>query len=220
MKDPMAFLLWVKGPAFDMALAVFIIGILLRILEIFLPGRAPNFAEPRGGEWGPGFRTIFSRSVADSGTFQRAAFNVIVGYIWHLGFLVALLLFVPHIAVFSSLSGMSWPGLPNPVVDGVTVITLGALLAMLLHRLRHPVMRFLSTFEDYLTWAVVFAVVFSGYLAYHRMIDPYPLALGIHLLMVEGLLILFPFTKLMHAITFLFSRWYTGAIAGRKGVES
>jgi len=31
-------------------------------------------------------------------------------------------------------------------------------------------------------------------------------------------LVVFPFTKLMHALTFAVSRWYNGAIAGRKGV--
>jgi nitrate reductase gamma subunit len=60
----------------------------------------------------------------------------------------------------------------------------------------------------------------TGYLAYHRMLNPYPLVLGIHILSVELLMVVFPFTKLMHALTFLIARWYNGAIAGRKGVQS
>jgi nitrate reductase gamma subunit len=220
MSNSMDFLLWVRGPALDWALTIFVIGVFLRFLEIFLLGRAPNYAEPRQGEVAPGLRTLFRRFVADPGTFKRSSFNVIVGYIWHIGFLVALLLFVPHIELFKSATGLSWPGLPNPVVDSVAAVTLVALVAMLLHRLRHPVMRHISTFEDYLVWAVTFLPLLTGYLAYHRLVNPYPLILGIHILTVELFLVVFPFTKLMHALTAFVARWFNGATFGRKGVES
>ncbi len=220
MSNPMDFLLWVRGPAFDVALAVFVIGMLVRLLEIFILGRRPNYAEARGGEWLPGLRTIVTRSVADPGTFKRAPFNVIVGWIWHVGFLIALLLFIPHIELIDKTLGVSWPGLPNPVVDAVSAVTIVALIAILIHRVRQPVMRFLSTFDDYLAWTVTLLPLVTGYIAYHRLIDPYPLAMGIHILSVELLLILFPFTKLTHAVTALIARWYNGAIFGRKGVQS
>ena len=106
------------------------------------------------------------------------------------------------------------------MVDAISAVTIVTLLALLVHRLSHPVLRHLSGFEDYLVWALTLLPLVTGYLAYHRMIDPYPLALGLHILSVELLLILFPFTKLMHAITVFFARWYNGAISGRKGVQS
>jgi nitrate reductase gamma subunit len=177
--------------------------VLLRLLEIFLLGRAHNYAEARQGEVGPALRTLFRRFSTDSGTFKRAPFNVIVGYIWHVGFLAALLLFVPHIELFSSITGLRWPGLPNPVVDAITAVTIVALVAMLVHRLRQPVMRHISTPE-----------------AYHRLVNPYPLILGLHILSVEAFLVVFPFTKLMHAFTAFIARWYTGASFGRRGIES
>jgi nitrate reductase gamma subunit len=37
---------------------------------------------------------------------------------------------------------------------------------------------------------------------------------------VELLMVVFPFTKLMHVFTILFARWYNGAMAGRRGVKS
>ena len=216
----MDFLLWVRGPALDWALAIFVIGVFLRFLEIFLLGRAHNYAEARQGEFAPGMRTVIRRFGTDSGTFKRSGFNIIVGYIWHVGFLVVLLLFVPHIELFGSVLGLSWPGLPNPVVDSVSAITIVALIAMLLHRLRQPVMRHISTFEDYLVWAVTILPLVTGYLAYHRLVNPYPLILGVHILSVELFLIVFPFTKLMHALTAFVARWFNGATFGRKGVES
>ncbi|MEY6433310.1 hypothetical protein ABC977_12945 [Thioalkalicoccus limnaeus] len=220
MIDSVDFLLWVKGPMFNIALAIFALGVTIRLVEIFVLGRKPNYAEARGGEWGPGLRTMVTRSVADPGTFQRAPFDVLVGWIWHVGFLIALLLFIPHIELIKSLLGVGWPGLPNPVVDAVTAVTLVALVATLIHRLRHPVKRHLSTFEDYLIWTVTFLPLITGYLAYHRLIDPYPLALGLHILSAQIFLIVLPFTKLTHMFTAFIARWYNGAIFGRKGVSS
>ncbi|EXJ15717.1 hypothetical protein [Imhoffiella purpurea] len=220
MSGAMGFLLWVKGPMFNIALAIFAIGLIARLVEIFLLGRAPNYAEPRAGEWGPGLRTMLSRTIADPGTFKRAPFNVVVGWVWHIGFLIALLLFIPHIELFKGVLGLYWPGLPNPVVDLVTAVTLITLLATLVHRLWHPVKRRISTTEDYLVWTIVFMVVLTGYLAYHRLVEPYPLALGMHILSAELMLIMLPFTKLTHIFTAFIARWYNGAAFGRKGVQS
>ena len=52
----MEFLLWTKGPMFDWALAIFAIGLLARIAEIFMLGRKPNYAEPRAASGGPASR--------------------------------------------------------------------------------------------------------------------------------------------------------------------
>jgi len=52
------------------------------------------------------------------------------------------------------------------------------------------------------------------------MIDPYPLALGLHILSVELFLVVFPFTKLMHAITTFIARWFNGVTLGRKEDET
>ncbi|MCW8929363.1 MAG: respiratory nitrate reductase subunit gamma [Gammaproteobacteria bacterium] len=214
------FLLWVRGDAFNIALGLFIIGVLVRILEIFLLGRKKDFSEARGTQWGPGLRNIVSRSVVDNGTFKRAPFVVVVGYIWHICFFIVLFLFIPHIELINALLGIQWPGLASQLVDAATVVAMVSLVAMLWHRLTHPVLKFLSTYEDYVVWFVTFLPLLTGYMAFHRMIDPYPLALGLHILSVELLMVIFPFTKLMHAFTLFIARWYTGAMMGRKGIVS
>jgi len=183
-------------------------------------GRKPNYAEPRGSELGPGFRTLITRTVADPGTIARAPFDVVVGIVWHVGFLIALLLFIPHIEMINSVLGLSWPGLPNPVVDAVAAVTIVSLIAVLVHRITHPVKKYISTFEDYLIWVATFLPLITGYLAYHRLIGPYPLASGLHIFSAEIFLILLPFTKLTHIFTAFIARWYTGATFGRKGVAS
>lgn len=216
----MDFLMLTKGPLFQAALAVFALGVLVRLVEIFALGRAHNYAAPRGSAVAGGLRTMYKRFEPDPGTFKAAPFDVVVGMVWHIGFIIALLLFIPHVELIKSTFGIAWPALPNPVVDAVTAITLLGLIAALVHRLAQPVKRFLSTPEDYLIWGVTFLVLLTGWLAYHRMINPYPLALGIHILAAEIFLVVLPFTKLSHIFTAFVARYYNGAIFGRKGVQS
>ena len=216
----MDFLLWVRGPAFTVALAIFVVGMAVRILEVVLLGRKPELAVTRAAKWGPGLRTVFSRSVPDKGTFKREPLTTVNGYIFHVGFFVVLLLFAPHIELFHEWLGVSWPSLPTPIVDATAVITMVALVLLLVTRFRDPVRRFLTRFEDYLVWAVTFLPVLTGYLAYHRLLLPYHYMLAIHILSIEVLLVVFPFTKLTHAFTLFIARWYNGAIAGQKGVQS
>ncbi len=216
----MDFLMLTKGPLFQLAIAIFAVGILARLVEIFALGRAHNYAAPRGSAVLGGLRTMYKRFEPDPGTFKAAPFDVVVGTVWHIGFIIVLLLFIPHAELIKSTFGIAWPALPNPIVTAVTAITLLGLLAALVHRLAHPVKRFLSTPEDYLIWAVTFLVMLTGWLAYHRMINPYPLALGLHILAAEIFLVVLPFTKLTHIFTAFVARYYNGAIFGRKGVQS
>ena len=214
-------LLWVRGPALQVATVIFLLGMVVRIAEILMLGRKKNFAEARGSEVVGGLRTMLSRSIPDSGTMQRSTFNVVAGYIFHIGFFVVLFLFAPHILLFNEVLGVSWPALPTPIVDATTVVTIIALLAVLVHRLRHPVMRFLSRFQDYLAWLVTILPLVTGYLAFHRVgIAPPPMLIFIHILSVELLMVVFPFTKLMHAFTLFMARYYNGAISGYRGVKS
>lgn len=214
------FLAWVRGPMFQIALAIFVIGVVIRLVEIFALGRKRDLSEPRNSGSVSGLKTIITRSIPDNGTFKRSPFTIVLGYLFHIGLFVTILFFVPHIELFHSILGLQWPGLPTPLVDAIAIVSIFAMLAILVNRLRNPVLRFLSTFEDYLTWTVTLLPLLTGYFAFHRMLFPYQTMLGLHILSVEILLILFPFTKLMHFFTVFISRWYNGAAFGRRGVQS
>ena len=213
-------LLWIRGPALQIATVIFVLGAVVRIAEILLLGRKKNLAEARGSAVAGGLRTIFSRSIPDRGTLQRSTFNVVAGYVFHIGFFITLFFFAPHILMFSDVFGVSWPSMPTPIVDATAIVTIIALLAVLAHRLRHPVMRFLSRFQDYLVWLLTILPLVTGYLAFHRIGLSPPILMALHILSVELLMVIFPFTKLMHAFTIFMARYYNGAIAGYKGVHS
>jgi nitrate reductase gamma subunit len=214
------FLMWVRGPGFQIATIIFALGIVLRLVETVMLGRKANLAEAKGSEMSSGLRTIVTRTVPDAATFKRSAFTLTTGYIFHIGLFIVIFLYAPHILLFKDVLGFGWPALPSTVIDAVTVVTIIALLAVLLHRLKDPVKRFLSNFDDYLGWFVTILPLVTGYIAFHRVGMPAPTLIAIHILSVELLMIVFPFTKLMHAFTLFLARWYNGAISGYRGVES
>ena len=179
------FLLWVRGPAFQVATIIFLLGVVVRILEILVLGRKPNLAEARGSAVAGGLRTIVSRSFAERATLQRTAFTEVTGWIFHIGIFVILLLFAPHILLFEEVFGVSWPALPTTVIDATTIVTIIALLAVLIHRIANPVMRFLSRFQDYLVWLVTILPLVTGYMAFHRVGLTPTMLIAVHILSVE-----------------------------------
>ena len=214
------FLLLTRGPLFDIALVIFLLGVILRLLETVGLGRRPNLAEARGNEFSHGMKTILYRMNPDREKLTRSPVVTVGGYLFHIGFFLCLLFFVPHIELLTRTIGLKWPGLPTPVIDAAAVVTMLMLVLLFVNRLTHPVLRLISTFEDYLLLAVTLAVILTGYLAYHRILEPYPLALGVHIFSVEVMMIIFPFTKFMHAFTAVLARYYNGAMSGRRGVQS
>lgn len=189
-----------------------------RLIEIYSLGRKPDLSVPRHVPGASGLHTVFRRSLPPPGMLKRSPISYIGGYTFHIGLAVVVFLFAPHILLIEDLTGLSWPALPSPLVDLATVITLAAMLLVLVDRLAKPVKRFLSTFEDYFSWAVTFLPVLTGFLAVKHMLLPYTTMLALHILSVEILLAVLPFTKLFHVFTLFGSRWYNGRINAHKGV--
>jgi nitrate reductase gamma subunit len=213
-------LTFARGTALNVALAVFVIGVLLRFFEIFGLGRKADLSPARATSPGSGWRTMLTRSIPPQGMVKRDPVTYIAGYVFHVGLLVAILLFAPHIELIRDITGLGWPPLPSPLVDALTVMSILALFVLLAHRLTNPVKKLLTTSGDYLAWGLTILPLLTGYLAYHHLLLEYTLMLAVHILSVEALLILLPFTKLFHTFSVFISRWYNGDIFGRKGVAS
>lgn len=218
--DGGAFLQWVRGPGMVIAVAVLVFGLVLRLIEIYSLGRKRDLAPPRKGRRYSGWRTIATRTVPSTGEFRRTPLTYLAGYTFHIGFFIALLFLAPHIRLLEGVVGFGWPALPTPVVDAVTVLTLVALIVTLVLRVADPVKRFLSTTGDYVAWVLTFLPLLTGYMAYHHLFWRYETLLGLHILSVEVLMVLLPFTKLVHTVTLFISRWYTGETYGRRGVAA
>ncbi len=211
---------WARGPGLQIATIIFVAGVVIRIFEILLLGRKANLAEAKGAEMSSGLKTMFTRTIPDPTTFKRSSVTIVSGYIFHLGLFVICFLSAPHILFIKDIIGFGWPSAPTAIIDAFAVITIIAMLVTLINRLNNKVMRYLTNFEDLLTWFVTFLPLVTGYIAFHRIGLTAPSLLAVHILSVELLLVIFPFTKLMHAFTLFIARWYNGAISGYRGVAS
>jgi nitrate reductase gamma subunit len=214
-----ALLNWARGPGLQVALVVFVVGTAIRLLEMWLLGRSPDLAEARGSAAAGGWRTLFTRSLPMPGALKRAPLVFLGGYVFHLGFFIAFLFYAPHILFLRGATGFGWPALPAYLIDVIGLASMVALVALLVNRVTDPVRRFLSRAGDYVAWTATFLPLLTGYFAYHRLVTDYTTMLALHVLSFELLLVLIPFTKLMHTFTFAVARWYNGAIAGRRGVK-
>ncbi|MCK9382232.1 MAG: hypothetical protein M0P95_14365 [Sulfuritalea sp.] len=213
-------LTWARGPGLVLAVGICIFGVILRLIEILALGRQADLASPRQNSTGSGWRTIFTRSLPPPGMLRRAPLTYLGGYVFHIGMAIAVFFFVPHIELFRGLLGLRWPGLPNPLVDIASIAAIIALLALLVGRLVDPVKRLLTNAGDWLAWALTFVPLITGYSAYHHLFENYTLTLAVHIVSVELLLVLLPFSKLFHVFSLFIARWYNGEISGRKGVAS
>ncbi len=209
-----------RGDVLNWALLLFIAGVVLRLFEIFGLGRKNDLARPRAASPGSGSRSIATRSFPPEGMLKRDPVTYIGGYVFHLGLLVTIFFFAPHIEFFRSMTSLVWPGLPTALIDASVVAAMVALGVLLAHRLNNPVKRMLSGAGDYLAWAATLLPLLTGYLAYHHLLLEYTLMLALHLFSIALLLVLLPFTKLFHAFSLFISRWYNGDIAGKKGVAA
>ena len=218
--DAMQLLLWARGPALGIAFAIFLFGMLLRLFEIYSLGRNKDLAPPRSHSPGSGWRTVVMRSFSAKSMLKASMLTYVTGYTFHIGFFVVLLFLLPHIELIRSITGLHWPALPTPLIDLIAVASIIALIVALISRVMNPVKRFLSGFGDYLAWAVTLLPLLTGYLAYHHLLLDYTRMLAMHILSVELLLVVIPFTKLTHMATLFIARWYNGDWFARKGVAS
>ncbi|MBI5163262.1 MAG: hypothetical protein HY985_05090 [Magnetospirillum sp.] len=215
-----ALLLWAKGPGFAFAAAVFLFGVTLRVVEMLWLRRRPDRSVARGSGALQGLRTVVSRFLPAPGLVARSPVVHVGGMVFHLGLFAVVFLYGPHIAAIRGMTGLDWPGLPTGAIDGATVLTIAAMIVLLIARSKDPVRRLLTTGADHLAWTATLLPLLTGFLLVNRVALPFETLLAVHLLSVELLLVLFPFTTLMHAVTFAFARYYAGAIAGRKGAHS
>lgn len=209
---------FIDGPLWYFASLVFLLGVLARIVSIFRCGLKKDLAVPRRGGFGGGMRALFTRFGPRGDIARKTGLQVVAGYMFHLG-LFALLFFArPHVEFISDrITGFAWSPLPHWGFIISAEFAFAGLILLWLYRIMNPVTRLLSSLDDHIGAWLVFLVMLTGCLALAQSIEALRL---IHLLLAELLLIYFPFSNLMHAFTFVFSRSYTGAAMARKGMNA
>ncbi|MDX1404109.1 MAG: nitrate reductase [Woeseiaceae bacterium] len=217
----MSLLEFARGPALQWSLIIFVFGVLWRIAGTMLIASRKDLSKPRRqSAVRDGLLTIATRSLPEHQFEKKIRFQHYTGYAWHVALFISVLFFAPHILFFESVLGFGWPHLPNDIILVTGAIALAILLALLIRRGMHPVLRLISNADDYISIVVVIVPIITGILAFAHIGARYETLLAIHFLSVEAMLIWFPFGKLMHTALTFPSRYEAGASYGRRGVKA
>ncbi len=209
-----------RGPGLQLAVTVFVAGLVWRLFHLYLMLKKTDLSEARqGGEIGGGIRAIFSRFRHHEPFRERTRNSTIIAYTVHIGLAVVVFGGAPHILFIGSFTGLDWMPLPSIVIHIAAALTLAALLIALGRRIRHPVLKMLSNFDDYFSWLVTSLPILTGLLAVAHVGARYETLLALHILSFEVFLIWFPFGKLMHSIIVFGSRYTTGVTFTRRGAR-
>lgn len=211
-----------RGPALQVSIIVFVAGVLWRLISLFMTPQSFLPSEPRSENFSPvgaAFNEFVSRMVPRKEYEKRMMFAFVNGWVFHIGLFVSVFFLAPHIKFIKNMFGIAWPNMPSNLVFLVSVITLGSLIAAMIHRVTNPVQTRISTMDDYFTWFVTLLPVATGILATTHLGARYEFLIALHILSIALFLIWFPFGKLMHAFIVFVSRSKTGIEMARRGVK-
>lgn len=213
----MSFLEFVEGPLFLVAASVFVLGAFWRVIGIIRIGRKPDISPPKGSA-AAGFIKGNLRHFVPRAIFARPTWlHLIGGYGFHLGLFVLVFFAAPHIKFLDErFLGFDWVALPRWGFIIAAQVAFAGLIVLWVRRISDPVMRLISDRADHMGSWMTFLVMLTGCLALQESHDGLK---ATHMLFVDLWLIYFPFSRLMHAFTFVLSRGNTGATYGRKGMN-
>ena len=207
----------VDGIFWDIALWVFTIGVLWRIVSIFFVGNKKDFSVARQTGVTGAITTNISRFFPRSEMRSRTMLHVVAGYMFHLGLFALLFFAAPHILFVEALTGLSWAALPYWAFIVAAQVSFVGLLLLWIHRVMDPVSRLISSADDHAASILTFIVMLTGCMA---LLEGFEGLRVLHRFTVELLMVYFPFSRLMHAFMFIPSRAFTGAWFGRRGVKA
>jgi nitrate reductase gamma subunit len=194
-----------RGPLLTFAFAVFFLGLLRQVgLTAAELVRAYRQAGDRTIPVGPLLRRSLGWLFPVNALRGRRAPHTAASAAFHLGILLVPIFLDGHVQLIRRGLGLIWPALPSAAADLLALTTLAALVALLLLRLTDSAARALSGVQDWLLLVVCVVIFLSGFAVAHPVLNPLPYSLTylIHLLSAELLLVLVPFSKLVHIALF------------------
>lgn len=215
----MTLLEFASGPALNVAIGIFIVGVSWRLGFLLRMKKRVDKSESRGGnERIGGLWMIASRSINHGPLTDRIKPPIANAYLMHLVLAIVIFAAEAHIELIEKTFGIGWQHLPYIAVRLSTFILLATIAVTVYRRLRHPVLRMLSNFDDWFSLLITALVVATGLVA-GLLEQASDNVVAIHVLSFDLLLIWFPFGKLMHAFLIFGSRYSTGVAFRHKGAR-
>jgi hypothetical protein len=221
----MELLEFARGPGLWGSLAIFVLGSAWRLWGVFRRPARPDYSAARSTAVVAGaLRAIVSRMWHHATFRERTLGQTLNAYAYHIGLAIVVFGFLPHIEFIRRLTGLAWPAVPGWLfVVAVAAVFVGLIVAAAI-RLGSPVARLLSNFDDWFSWLVTLLPMITGMAVISLPLEASypaaplePVAVAVHLLSLELLLVWLPFGKLAHVFLVFVSRGMTGAAFARKG---
>jgi len=199
-----------RGPLFKLALLIMAAGLLRAfILQIWELG----WAWGRAGDQVIRWPEVIKRSLVwllpwrYLGPEARRLYNL-TSFVFHVGIILVPVFLAGHVALWEQGLGIAWVTLPPTLADVLTVLTVLAILLLLVGRGANAGSRKLSKAQDWILPILCLIPFVSGFLVLHPRLSPIDplLVYLVHMLSGELLMILVPFTKLVHIVLFWFNR--------------
>ncbi len=130
----------------------------------------------------------------------------VITVIFHVLLLILPLITVGHNILLREYYGVSFPTMPEIVIDQFTILLFMFFLFFLIRRIWVKKVRSISTYRDYFVLFITAAPFITGYMSYHQVFDRETI-LYIHIICGEFMLIAIPFTKLIHMLFLILSRF-------------
>lgn len=213
-----------RGPFFQVALLIFIAGMVYRLVRVIFLGWSPDRVPPKGSKLGGAVISFLKGMLIwpfvpfVKNTFNRNPLIYLAGGLFHLSLFVVVVLGTAHMLVWKSLLGFGWRTLPVPIVDWMAAVGIVAIIALFINRLVNPVLKLITGPAEWMNLLVVFIPMVTGYMMTHHLWFRYEVLFSLHMISVNLLLIWIPLSRISHFMFYFFSKAIHGADFGKRAV--
>ena len=205
---------FVRGPLAWVALTIFVLGCLYRIVFLLYSGKKETVLDSSRSAH-DAVRSILHGLIPFGSTYMRKQpLFTVISFIFHVCVVILPIFLLAHIVLWYESWQILWWSLPDLVADFMAIWVILACIYFLGRRWVVPEVKKVTRPGDILLPAIILLTFLTGFLAYHQW-GPYRPIMILHVLEGEILLIAIPFSKLGHMLFFMFSRAYMGAEFGK-----
>ena len=204
----------VRGPLAWVALIIFALGSMYRIGFLLYTGKKETVLDPSRSA-ANALRSILHGLIPfGSSDMRKQPMLTIISFIFHLCVVVLPIFLLAHIVLWYESWEIQWWSLPDLLADLMALAVILACIYFIARRLLIREVKQVTRPMDFGLLIIILLTFLTGFLAYHQW-GPYRPMLILHIISSETLLVVLPFSKLGHMLSFAFSRAYMGSEFGK-----
>lgn len=199
-----------RGP---LAMASFLICIgasTLRLIMLLTQARRINRMHPAKSFRGGAKSIIKGLLPLGLKTMQQQPLFGVVTFIFHLCVIITPLFLLAHIVLIYESWQIQWISLPDALADTMAIVAIAGAVFFCTRRIIRKEVRRLSSLADWTLLVLIAGIFLTGVLAYHHW-GPYRPLVVAHVVLGDLLLVMIPFSKMIHMPLFFLTRGYLGA---------